>query len=166
MQQHGPGPVPETGPPSAPSASSIIRVCVYTSPSGCHWGGCPQSTIAYTSGMMCFMSPVSTSISTPALLRGASSILSSSSRMRSGAIRAQQAGVPANGSVRFRFHGHFPGDGKADRPHQAQGIFLKAAVRIPDRPQNSRLNVRHAIHIIHDAAREGRKKVLQTGRSS
>lgn len=98
------------------------------------------------------MSPVSTSISTPALLRGASSILSSSSRMRSGAIRAQQAGVPANGSVRFRFHGHFPGDGKADRPHQAQGIFLKAAVRIPDRPQNSRLNVRHAIHIIHDAA--------------
>lgn len=36
------------------------------------------------------MRPVSTSISTPALLRGASSILSSSSRMRSGAIRASR----------------------------------------------------------------------------
>ena len=73
----------------------------------------------------------------------------------------QQTGVPANRSVRFLFHDNFPGDGKAHRPHQAQGIFLKAAVRIPDRPQNPRLNVRHAIHIIHDASGRVGKRFLK-----
>ena len=88
MQQNPQASSKDTGEPSLPSASSIISVWVYTSPSGCHWGGCVQPIISYISGMTCFINPVSTSISTPRFLPGDNKILSSSSRMRSGEIRA------------------------------------------------------------------------------
>ncbi len=49
MQQHGQGQFQGNGTSVRPHASSIIRVCVYIIPFRVPLGGCPQSTIAYTS---------------------------------------------------------------------------------------------------------------------